>query len=450
MSNALFDEKESEHGNRVQSLVVIRHGKRLDSVNPNWQLTHKFSWDSPLSPRGMQECKVKANQLKGLNFGLVAISPFTRCAQTASFLLPHLKLDSDCQIMFHRGLSEVHTYGCLFIGPQGATNPTLCQRFAFWSWKRGREADVLKEFSAIAGVEVQKSFAGKWPDMPEDWDAAARRYASVTDELMELARGRNVLLVTHAEVVIQSISRLIPHAQCEAVDFLGHTIATRQHPEQMATTPSGSNPARKPAPQGVTGSAGWTLQEPGTYSGVTLAPELPTSPRLLPGTIIQLQDSFSQNDGSASPDRPNRSNSALASPYGSGGGGGSGQKIGSMLVSSVNMSSLQNDIRVITLDKAPSRDRHQDSSGSVVPVTRKMSLTSKSSVAPCSLAVAQSPSEGGGSSIGLPTRAGSGSESSYRTGGSSTRTLGANSVKAVGEYSTKTGSNSDVIAVKPY
>ena len=41
---------------------------------------------------------------------------------------------------------------------------------------------------------------GDWPALPETWDQAATRFARITTEAIELAAGRNVLLITHAEV----------------------------------------------------------------------------------------------------------------------------------------------------------------------------------------------------------------------------------------------------------
>ena len=49
-----------------------------------------------------EQCKLKSSQLRGISFGLILVSPFTRCAQTAASLGPHLKLDPDCRFIFHR------------------------------------------------------------------------------------------------------------------------------------------------------------------------------------------------------------------------------------------------------------------------------------------------------------------------------------------------------------
>ena len=131
------------------------------------------------------QCKAKASQLpQGISFGLVLVSPFMRCAQTAASLLPHVQLDLDAVVQFHRwaasdipimrhraiqrcgrsvatvsprmsqcrGLSEVHCHGGIF--PKD-TKPSICQRFALWRWRRSRQRKLLSEFGNMAGVSVQ-------------------------------------------------------------------------------------------------------------------------------------------------------------------------------------------------------------------------------------------------------------------------------------------------------
>jgi broad specificity phosphatase PhoE len=41
---------------------------------------------------------------------------------------------------------------------------------------------------------------GDWPLMPESWTDADQRFRAVTLDLVELAAGRNLLLISHAQV----------------------------------------------------------------------------------------------------------------------------------------------------------------------------------------------------------------------------------------------------------
>ena len=42
---------------------------------------------------------------------------------------------------------------------------------------------------------------GRWPSMPETWDQAGERFGRMTQEAVAAASGKNILLITHAEVI---------------------------------------------------------------------------------------------------------------------------------------------------------------------------------------------------------------------------------------------------------
>jgi hypothetical protein len=71
-----------------------------------------------------------------------------------------------------RGLSEVHTNECMFIG-----HPTICQKLALWKWRRKREEELLSAFGNIAGLHLQRGgcLIGDWPSVPESWTLAGLR-----------------------------------------------------------------------------------------------------------------------------------------------------------------------------------------------------------------------------------------------------------------------------------
>ncbi len=46
---------------------------------------------------------------------------------------------------------------------------------------------------------LQKELLGSWPSLPETWEEAGDRLLNAAQEIMLLASGKNVLLVTHAE-----------------------------------------------------------------------------------------------------------------------------------------------------------------------------------------------------------------------------------------------------------
>ena len=38
-----------------QILITMRHGQRLDDIEPDWRLTTDRPWDPPLSPEGLRQ-----------------------------------------------------------------------------------------------------------------------------------------------------------------------------------------------------------------------------------------------------------------------------------------------------------------------------------------------------------------------------------------------------------
>ena len=53
---------------QLQSVVMLRHGRRLDSVNPSSKVVAKIPWDPPLAPRGVSEVRGKGRWVSGLGW----------------------------------------------------------------------------------------------------------------------------------------------------------------------------------------------------------------------------------------------------------------------------------------------------------------------------------------------------------------------------------------------
>lgn len=47
-----------------QVLITMRHGQRLDDIEPDWRHTTDRPWDPPLSPEGLRQARLRcAEQL---------------------------------------------------------------------------------------------------------------------------------------------------------------------------------------------------------------------------------------------------------------------------------------------------------------------------------------------------------------------------------------------------
>jgi broad specificity phosphatase PhoE len=76
-----------------QNVIIMRHGDRLDNIDPLWASTASRPWDPPLAQAG----RIRAFQTgKGIEHSLkyaihqVFVSPFLRCVQTVVELIAAL------------------------------------------------------------------------------------------------------------------------------------------------------------------------------------------------------------------------------------------------------------------------------------------------------------------------------------------------------------------------
>lgn len=70
-----------------QYIVVMRHGDRLDNVDPLWITQSERPWDPPLHQQGKTRAFTIGQRLRqtlGAPINRVFVSPFLRCLQTAS------------------------------------------------------------------------------------------------------------------------------------------------------------------------------------------------------------------------------------------------------------------------------------------------------------------------------------------------------------------------------
>ncbi|KAI6174682.1 Protein UBASH3A-like protein [Aphelenchoides bicaudatus] len=79
----------------MRSIWIVRHGERVDNVNPSWRLNApRGAWDDPiLTDRGHQQAREVGLQLAKANepIDYVFCSPFTRTIQTATGILNSLE-----------------------------------------------------------------------------------------------------------------------------------------------------------------------------------------------------------------------------------------------------------------------------------------------------------------------------------------------------------------------
>lgn len=79
-------------GERVQHVVVMRHGDRIDHFDPTWVSRAARPWDPVLTDGGKTRARATGARLSGLDFPIhrVFVSPFVRCRETAAEVLASL------------------------------------------------------------------------------------------------------------------------------------------------------------------------------------------------------------------------------------------------------------------------------------------------------------------------------------------------------------------------
>ncbi|KAG2501168.1 hypothetical protein HYH03_000983 [Edaphochlamys debaryana] len=220
-------------------IVVLRHGRREDSMNPEWQQQARWPWDTPLCATETEIAEAVARmQGNGLTrFDVVYTSPFLRCLETAERILGALGC-GDVPVLIHRGLSEVHNPGLLF---KAHGRPTMAQRARLWLWRSTypRHSRPVRERFGVKARLVRES---AWPPLPESEFAAAQRYSQVIMQLAAKHAGQQVLVVSHGKAVQVAHEAMGCSGRVLQVSFAGF-IACRAKPDRKSR--DGGDSSRK-------------------------------------------------------------------------------------------------------------------------------------------------------------------------------------------------------------
>ncbi|CAD7701715.1 unnamed protein product [Ostreobium quekettii] len=126
---------------RRQTVVVMRHGHRIDESDEGWVGRAERPWDPPLSPEGVAQAREVAASLRGLQFDYVVSSPFQRCLQTSAQILPQLGLSLD-QLLINCQIGEVFSPRVMNGGFSGLPKGPLEN----WMWQGEAVSDVVQKF----------------------------------------------------------------------------------------------------------------------------------------------------------------------------------------------------------------------------------------------------------------------------------------------------------------
>ncbi|MEW5312585.1 MAG: hypothetical protein WDW38_004209 [Sanguina aurantia] len=223
---------------RPPLVVVMRHGKRLDTENSRWHLTASHPWDSPLSEQGQVDLIAVATHVSALQLHNVVLiaSPFTRCLQTSAQVLSHLPAGTAATAHVCRSISEVFSAHLLHRTAHHSDVKLMAGlRLWWWQVRRMRQAKAL--LKAIAAsiapgntprpgpasssrsefFRVGELTAYPWPQFPESEEEASARYIRTVTALAAQFKGRDMLVVSHGNCVKAWAERCVPGAHVGSV-----------------------------------------------------------------------------------------------------------------------------------------------------------------------------------------------------------------------------------------
>ena len=172
----------------TQTVWIVRHGNRLDFVNPEWFNTAAKRYDPPLSEDGFVQAAELGRRLKQEDISHIFASPFLRTIQTATEIAQILNLP----IKLEAGLSEWHNPKWMTEMPEIHPQELLADKYPLIDWN------------------YKSCFTPHYPETRAD---VYRRMARTVQKLL-FNYDKNILIVGHGisvSGVIKGLNPEIPH-----------------------------------------------------------------------------------------------------------------------------------------------------------------------------------------------------------------------------------------------
>lgn len=186
-------------------LVIVRHGERLDNVQPRWTNTAERPHDPPLTDRGREQADATGRHLGAQGWApdgvLLLASPFLRTMQTAHAIAQHLRVP----IHVCPGIAEFFSSTYFHEAPEVLGRAALCAALDTAPDSVRHEDDI--------------GLATRHPVFPEHINDAVRRLGATFDAIRAHAEEHSletVVMVSHgysAQIIAEHFdpdSDLIP------------------------------------------------------------------------------------------------------------------------------------------------------------------------------------------------------------------------------------------------
>ncbi|KAK1285084.1 hypothetical protein QJS10_CPB20g01428 [Acorus calamus] len=228
-----------------QNVVVMRHGERMDLVEPLWITRDPRPWDPPLTEDGKIKAWTTGRKIRntpGLRIDRVFVSPFLRCVQTASRAVSALcavgdgsdvdplliEVASDDSAATRLDPSKIKVsieYGLCEILCKETIGQELVPRNGNWT------LDVSQLEAKLPAGTVDNSVERIYKQLPqweEPLEVGRIRYRDVILALADKFPHENLLLVTHGEAVGVAVSAFLEDMVVYDVDFCAYSHLQRR------------------------------------------------------------------------------------------------------------------------------------------------------------------------------------------------------------------------------
>ncbi|RZC69162.1 hypothetical protein C5167_032285 [Papaver somniferum] len=224
------------NGEQIQHIVVMRHGDRIDNVEPLWISTAKRPFDPPLAEPGKVRAFCTGRKLRNnLDFPIhrVFVSPFLRCIQTASEVISGfcainddpLEMTSDNVEIDPSKVKVSIEFGLCEILNREAIGIDKAPDNGNWGF------NVSELESLLPAGTVDNSVVRVYKEMPrweESITEARTRYLQVVRALADKFPSENLLFVTHGEAIGAVISSIMKDTTVYGVEYCAYTKPKRK------------------------------------------------------------------------------------------------------------------------------------------------------------------------------------------------------------------------------
>jgi broad specificity phosphatase PhoE len=163
------------------TIWLLRHGQRLDFVQPQWFLSSPYPYDPPLSAYGIYQALEVVQQLSGKRICKIFTSPHLRALQTAQPIAQHLGLKLQVEFGLREWLHSEWSEDLPEITPPE------------------KNLDLIKVDS-----DYRSLLHPQYPETEEELLIRADRMA----EKLIIASTTNVLIVAHKHILLSIVSIL--------------------------------------------------------------------------------------------------------------------------------------------------------------------------------------------------------------------------------------------------